>query len=49
MGEHVAVEASPGHDIGGGYLKGELVRFQMRKKKVAVDSEEVKFLYRHAS
>ena len=49
MGDTVAVEGSPGHDIGIVSLKGELVRLQMRKKKVAVDSEEVKVLYRHAS
>jgi len=49
MGDTVAVEGSPGHDIGVVSLKGELVRLQMRKKKVAVDSEEVKVLYRHAS
>ena len=49
MGDHVAVEASPGHDIGVISLKGELVRLQMRKKKVKVDGEQVKTLYRHAS
>lgn len=49
MGDTVAVEGSPGHDIGVVSLKGELVRLQMRKKKVAVDSEEIKVLYRHAS
>lgn len=49
MGDTVAVEGSPGHDIGVVSLKGELVRLQMRKKKVAEDSEEVKVLYRHAS
>ena len=49
MGDTVAVEGSPGHDIGIVSLTGELVRLQMRKKKVAEDSEEVKVLYRHAS
>jgi len=49
MGDNVAVEASPGHDIGVVSLKGELVRLQMRKKKISVDSEKVKTLYRHAS
>ena len=49
MGDHVAVEASPGHDIGVVSLKGELVRLQMRKKKVKVEGEQVKTLYRHAS
>lgn len=49
MGDHVAVEASPGHDVGVISLKGELVRLQMRKKKVKLDSDQVKALYRHAS
>lgn len=49
MGDHVAVEASPGHDVGVISLKGELVRLQMRKKKVKLDSDQVKTLYRHAS
>lgn len=49
MGDTVAVEGNPGHDIGVVSLKGELVRLQMRKKKVAEDSEDIKILYRHAS
>jgi len=49
MGEVVAVEGSPGHDIGTVSLTGELVRIQMKKKKVAIDSEEVKKIYRKAS
>ena len=49
MGDTVAVEGSPGHDIGIVSLKGELVRLQMRKKKIKPDSEQVKVLYRHAS
>jgi len=49
MGDTVAVEGSPGHDIGVVSLKGELVRLQMRKKKIGLDSEKVKTLYRHAS
>lgn len=49
MGDTVAVESSPGHDIGVVSLKGELVRLQMRKKKIGIDSEKVKTLYRHAS
>ncbi|MDF9301936.1 hypothetical protein P5P81_05100 [Tritonibacter mobilis] len=42
IGDIVATEASPGHDVGVVTLTGELVRVQMKKKKVAVDSEEVK-------
>ena len=49
MGDSVAVEGTSGHDIGIVSLKGELVRLQMRKKKVKIESEEVKTLYRHAS
>jgi len=49
MGDSVAVEGTSGHDIGIVSLKGELVRLQMRKKKVRIDSEEIKILYRHAS
>ncbi|MDC9721162.1 MAG: regulatory iron-sulfur-containing complex subunit RicT [Urechidicola sp.] len=49
MGEVVAVEGSPGHDIGTVSLTGELVRIQMKKKGVAQDSEEVKKIYRKAS
>ena len=49
MGDNVAVEGTSGHDIGVVSLKGELVRLQMRKKKIKIDSENVKTLYRHAS
>ena len=41
MGDSVAVEGTSGHDIGIVSLKGELVRLQMRKKKVEIESEEV--------
>ena len=49
MGDSVAVEVTSGHDIGVVSLKGELVRLQMRKKKVKIDSEEIKTLYRLAT
>ena len=49
MGDVVAVESSPGHDIGTISLGGELVKVQMKKKNVAVDSEDVKKIYRKAS
>ncbi len=49
IGDVVATEASPGHDVGIVSLVGELVRVQMKKKKVEVDSEEVKKVYRKAS
>ncbi|MFD2563725.1 PSP1 domain-containing protein [Aquimarina rubra] len=49
IGDIVATEASPGHDVGIVTLTGELVRIQMKKKKVDVDSEDVKKIYRKAS
>lgn len=49
MGDVVAVEASPGHDVGMVSLTGELVRVQMKKKKVKPDSEEVLKIYRKAT
>ncbi|MDT0685463.1 PSP1 domain-containing protein [Autumnicola psychrophila] len=49
MGDVVATEASPGHDVGMVSLAGELVRVQMKKKKVAPDSDEVLKVYRKAS
>jgi cell fate regulator YaaT (PSP1 superfamily) len=48
IGDIVAVEASPGHDIGVISLTGELVRLQMKKRGVDVTSDEVKKLYRIA-
>ncbi len=49
MGDIVAVEGSPGHDVGVVSLAGELVKVQMKKRKVSVDSEDVKKIYRKAS
>ncbi|WBX71157.1 PSP1 domain-containing protein [Tenacibaculum retecalamus] len=49
MGDVVAVEGSSGHDIGIVALAGELVKVQMKKRKVAVDSEEVNKIYRKAT
>lgn len=49
IGDIVATEASPGHDVGIVTLTGELVRVQMKKKKVSIDSEEIKKIYRKAS
>lgn len=48
VGDVVAVESSPGHDIGTVSLTGELVKKQMRKRKLAFDSEEIKKIYRQA-
>jgi cell fate regulator YaaT (PSP1 superfamily) len=47
-GDIVAVEASPGHDIGIVSITGELVRLQMKKKNISPDSAEIKKVYRKA-
>lgn len=47
-GDVVAVEASPGHDIGVVSLTGELVRIQMKKNEIGYDSPEIKKIYRKA-
>ena len=49
IGDIVATEASPGHDIGMVTLTGELVRVQMKKKKIVTPVEELLKLYRKAS
>lgn len=49
MGDVVAVEGNPGHDIGTVSLAGELVKVQMKKHKITEDSEEVKKIYRKAT
>jgi len=49
IGEVVAVEGNPGHDIGTISLAGELVKVQMKKKRVALDSEDIKKIYRKAT
>ena len=49
IGDVVATEASPGHDVGIVTLTGELVKVQMKKKGVAVTSPEIKKIYRKAS
>lgn len=48
VGDVVAVEASPGHDIGMVSLTGELVRIQMQKKKNFGKADEIKKIYRKA-
>ena len=48
-GDIIAVEASPGHDIGIVALTGELVRFQMVRNGVSfANEEEIKKVYRKA-
>lgn len=46
-GDIVAVESSPGHDIGVVSLTGELVRVQMKRKEIK-DNYEIKKIYRKA-
>ena len=46
VGDIVAVEASPGHDIGIVSMIGEIVRLQMKKKNVDPKSDEIKKIYR---
>jgi len=50
IGDIVATQAKSGHDIGMVTLTGELVRIQMKRKKVNIDDEEnVLKIYRKAS
>jgi len=48
VGDLVAVESSPGHDIGIVSLMGELVYEQMRKHKVTLNNGEYRKIYRKA-
>lgn len=47
-GDIVAVESSPGHDIGIVSLTGELVYLQMKKNGISIDGQEFKKIYRKA-
>ncbi|MFM9027620.1 MAG: stage 0 sporulation family protein [Bacteroidota bacterium] len=47
-GDVVAVEGSPGHDVGVVSMTGELVRFQLRKKGLTESSDQIRALYRKA-
>ncbi|HEU4496732.1 MAG TPA: regulatory iron-sulfur-containing complex subunit RicT [Flavobacterium sp.] len=49
IGDIVATEASPGHDIGIVTLTGALVKIQMKKKGVSHASSEIAKIYRKAS
>src|SRR6218665_1300204 len=49
IGDIVATEASPGHDVGIVTLTGELVKIQMKKKGVNHTSPDVAKIYRKAS
>ena len=49
IGEVLAVQAASGHDIGIVSLTGELVRIQMKKKKVSYNTDEFLKIYRKAN
>jgi len=48
IGDIVAVEASPGHDIGRVSMVGQLVTEQLKELKVAPSSDDMKKVYRKA-
>ncbi len=47
-GDVIAVEASPGHDIGTVSCTGEIALLQMKKNKIAISDYDLKRIYRHA-
>lgn len=49
IGDIIAVEGNPGHDIGTVSLTGELIKVQLKKKRIKIDSEEIKKIYRKAT
>lgn len=49
IGDIVATQAASGHDIGMVTLTGELVRVQMKRKKIKQDTPETLKIYRKAS
>jgi len=49
IGDIVATQAVAGHDIGMVTLTGELVRVQMKRKKIKKDTEDTLKLYRKAT
>ncbi|MCX6267581.1 MAG: regulatory iron-sulfur-containing complex subunit RicT [Bacteroidetes bacterium] len=48
IGDIVAVEASPGHDIGLVSMMGEMVRFQLHRKHLPASPDDIKKIYRKA-
>lgn len=49
IGDIVATETSPGHDIGMVTLTGELVKVQIKKRNILIPLEEFPKIYRKAS
>lgn len=48
-GDVVATEGSPGHDVGVVSLTGELVKMQMKKRRIRPESSAIKKIYRKAN
>lgn len=48
IGELVATEASPGHDIGAVSATGEIARLQMKKHRLSPTSTDIRKIYRKA-
>ena len=49
IGDVIAVEGNPGHDIGTVSLTGELIKVQLKRKGIDIESEDIKKIYRKAS
>jgi len=49
IGDIIAVEGNPGHDIGTVSLIGELIKVQLKRKGIEIDSEDIKKIYRKAT
>ena len=49
IGDIVATQAKSGHDVGIVTLVGELVKVQMKRKKVSADDKTIPKIYRKAS
>lgn len=49
MGDIVATESQPGHDVGTVSLTGELVKVQMKKKKAKPEGDDFPKIYRKAT
>jgi len=49
IGDVVATQSKSGHDVGVVTLTGELVRIQMKRKKVALDDKTIPKIYRKAT
>ncbi len=49
IGDVIAVEGNPGHDVGTVSLTGELIKVQLKRKGIEIDSEDIKKIYRKAT